>query len=110
MPALFTRMSIGPTSFSIFATAASMAALSVTSNGAATAFVPIAFTAASTAAASRPLIEHARARRHVAFRDGAADAAAGAGDEREAAGEIEQLVHGRFLRQGGEATDVEWRG
>ena len=56
MPALLTRMSIGPTSCSIFATAASTASLLVTSNGAATAFAPIAFTAAATAAASRPLM------------------------------------------------------
>ena len=56
MPALFTRMSIGPTSFSIFSTAASTAALLVTSNGAATALVPSAFTAAATASWSRPFM------------------------------------------------------
>ena len=40
-----------------------------------------------------PVDQHARARRDVAFRDGAADAAAGAGDERKAPGEVE---HGHW--------------
>ena len=56
MPALFTRMSIGPMSFSICATDASTVCFLVTSKGAAMAFAPIAFTVAATAAASLPLM------------------------------------------------------
>ena len=64
---------------------------------------PIAFTVARHGRASRPLMIDARARRHVAFRDGAADAAARAGDEREAAGEIEHACSWGFLDAGGQA-------
>jgi len=54
-----------------------------------------------------PIDDDARTRRHVAFRDGAADAAARAGDERKAAGEVEHFVHGGSFGRRGRACKVE---
>ena len=100
-PALLTRMSIGPTVSSIRATAAAIAAESVTSNAAACTVPPVSSASASRARRHGVRVaaveHHRRARCREPARQRAADPAAGPGDQRDPPGDVEESMHGAML-------------